>query len=392
MTAATDGPAALVLMGGGARAAYQVGALAGIRQVLRDGGLPPERNPFRIVCGTSAGAINATALASHADDFSGSIGRLLAMWEQITAAQIYRTDAPGSLLNASRWIGSLAFGWLARHSPRSLFDNSPLARTLDAAIDFAALRRMIADGTVDALAITASSYTSGQHVTFFESARRVVPWFRSQRMSQPMRIDTRHLMASSAIPFVFPAVPLPLGDHQEFFGDGSMRQNAPLSPAIHLGATRLLVIGAGQIAQGADVPQWIDSQFEYPALAQIAGHAMATIFLDALANDVERTTRVNHTLSLIAPDLRAQSGLRPIDVLAITPTQRLDLLALPHMHELPPAVRGLLNILGANDRHGSALMSYLLFEQGYVGELLALGRADAMARGDDILALLQPGR
>lgn len=383
--------AALILMGGGARAAYQVGVLDGIREVLRDAGWPAHRNPFRIVCGTSAGAINAAAFASHARDFDDAITRMVEVWRGFRAGQIYRTDPGGSLLHAASWLGSLMFGWLARHAPRSLFDNSPLVDLLDRTIDYRGLRAAIADGTIESLAITASSYTSGQHVTFFESMQPVAAWSRSQRFACRAEIDTRHLMASSAIPFIFPAVSLPLAGRQEFFGDGSMRQNAPLSPAIHLGANRLLVIGAGQIEPGHVDVAHTGSQFLYPSLAQIAGHAMSSIFLDALANDIERALRVNRTLALVPAELRADTDLTPVEILAISPSKRLDTLALPHLHELPAPVRALLRVVGATERRGAGLVSYLLFEAGYTNELLALGRADALAQREEIVAFVMQG-
>jgi len=379
------GRTALILMGGGARAAYQIGVLDGIWQTLTEAGWPPERNPFGILCGTSAGAINAAALASHAQHFDRGVRELHRMWSTISADRVYRNDAAGSLLHASRWLGSLMFGWLARHAPRSMFDNTPLAALLAQQIDLAALREAIRDGVVTALSVTASSYTSGQHVTFYETLQPIAPWHRSQRLAMPSRIEPRHLLASAAIPFIFPAVPLPLGDHQEFFGDGSMRQTAPLAPAIHLGAQRLLVIGAGQIENGSTQPTR-GSQFLYPSLGQIAGHAMSGIFLDALANDIERTERVNRTLALLTPEQRTRTNLYPLDVLAISPSRPLDLLAPPHLHELARPIRALLRVLGATDRRGASLMSYLLFEAGYVGELLDLGRRDALAQRERILA------
>ncbi|MFT3799984.1 MAG: patatin-like phospholipase family protein [Burkholderiaceae bacterium] len=380
---------ALILMGGGARAAYQIGVLDGIWHTLVEAGWPAERNPFGILCGTSAGAINAAALAGHAHHFDRGVRELYRIWSTISADRVYRNDASGSLLHAASWLGSLMFGWLARHAPRSMFDNTPLSALLAQSIDFAALHEAIRDGTVTALSVTASSYTSGQHVTFYETQQPVAPWYRSQRLATPSRIEPRHLLASAAIPFLFPAVPLPLGDHQEFFGDGSMRQTAPLAPAIHLGAHRLLVIGAGQIetASANEAPR--GSQFLYPSLGQIAGHAMSGIFLDALANDIERTERVNRTLALLTPEQRALTSLYPLDVLAISPSQRLDLMAPPHLHELARPIRALLHILGATDRRSASLMSYLLFEAGYVQELLDLGRRDALAQRERILAFFQ---
>ena len=372
-------------MGGGARAGYQVGVLDGVRQILAEAGWPAQRNPFPVICGTSAGAINAAALAAGCDHFGQTVEQMVGIWSGFHAGQVYRVDARGALGNAGHWLAALTLGWIIRSRPRSLFDNSPLAHLLRHTIDFRRMRRGMRQGRLSALAITASSYTSGQHVTYYEANAPVEPWSRTQRLACPTRLEIKHLMASSAIPFVFPAVPLQLDGRREYFGDGSMRQNAPISPAIHLGADRVLVIGAGQIQQGTLHAGHTGSQYLYPNLAQIAGHAMASIFLDGLANDIERLSRVNATLQLIPPGLRARSALRPIDVLVIAPSQRLDTLAKTHVHELPRTIRTILRMIGATDRRGSGVVSYLLFEASYINRLIDLGRADAMAQKEGVL-------
>lgn len=375
----------LILTGGGARAAYQAGVLDAVASILGDGGWPRSRNPFQVICGTSAGAINAAALAAGCDRFDQAIDRIVSVWSGIRAHQVYRTDPGGALANAAHWLAALTMGWLVHSRPRSLFDTTPLSVLLGEMIDFDRLTGVLADGHLQSLAISVSSYTSGLHVTYYQSRDSVAPWARTQRLACPARIGLQHLLASSAIPFVFPAVPLVLDGRHEFFGDGSMRQTAPISPAIHLGADRVLVIGAGQLRQGAPDADRSGSQYAYPSLAQVAGHAMASIFLDGLATDIERLQRVNRTLALLPPEARRVSGLRPVRVLVIAPSQRLDTLAVGRIRALPRTVRTMLRMIGATDRRGAGLASYLLFEHVYTQQLLALGRADALARRDEVL-------
>jgi len=381
------GRTGLILMGGGARAAYQVGVLDAIRQILVEDGWPPARNPYSIICGTSAGAVNAAALASGCDDAGVAVSTMLESWSTLHAGDVYRTDTLGALGNAAHWLAAVTMGWIVRTHPRSLFDNSPLDTLLHRLIDPQRIARCIENGQLRALAITASSYTSGQHVTYFQSGEPIAPWSRTQRLACAAPITIEHVLASSAIPFVFPAVPLQLDGRHEFFGDGSMRQLSPISPAIHLGAERILVIGAGQLEQGTMSPVHTGSQYVYPSLAQIASHSLSSIFLDGLAYDIERLTRINHTLSLIPSDMRAHSTLRPIEILAITPSRRLDSMAVGLGRALPRSVRTILRMTGATDRRSAALLSYLLFEPVYTRALIALGRSDAFARRAEVLAL-----
>jgi len=369
---------ALVLPGGGARAAYQAGVLTCICEMLPD----PTINPFPIVCGTSAGAINAATIACQASNFRAAVETLNDVWRNMRARDVYRSDPLGIATSGARWLSSLMLGWFIRRSPRSLLDNDPLRQMLTRRLDFRNIDRAIADGSLYAVAVSASGYTSGHSISFFQAPSDIEPWARMQRFGSRARLNVEHLMASAAIPFVFPAIRL----HREWFGDGSMRQLAPLSPAIHLGAEKVLVIGAGRMSEKTERQRGES----YPTLAQVAGHALSSIFLDGLAVDIERMQRINRTLAAIPDEVKQGAGmsLRPIETLVIAPSQRLDYLAAKHAKALPRSVRLLLRGIGAMNKAGGALTSYLLFEQPYTRALIDLGYRDTEARKDEVRAFL----
>jgi NTE family protein len=383
---------ALVLSGGGARAAYQVGVLQALMRLRAQAlGTPAStNNPFGVICGTSAGAINAMALASQADDFGAAVDHIAQVWQGFSADQVYRADSLGVIRSGAQWLTMLSVGWVIarwrRARPRSLLDNAPLADLLQRLVHVERIPQVLAQGHLHAVAVTASSYSSGEHFTFYDAAAPIAPWQRSQRMAVPTALNHTHLLASSAIPFVFPAAMLEVQGQGGWFGDGSMRQTAPLSAAVHLGAQRLFIVGAGRMQEPAGR---VVAAGAYPNLAQIAGHAMSSIFLDALAVDIERMRRINRTLALLPEASVADSGLRPLEALVISPTQRIDDIAARHLGALPTPVRALLRGVGVGGQgeqaRGAALASYLLFEAPFTQELMALGRADTQARCDEVL-------
>lgn len=370
---------ALILTGGGARAAYQVGVLKAIAEFL------PRRahNPFPIICGTSAGALNAATLAVNAAHFSMGVQYLVNTWKNFHANHIYRTDVLGVANNTLRWLAGLLFSAIGinRLTKVSLLDNSPLVGLLEEMLPCEKIQQSIDAGLLHALSITASGYGSGQSVTFYQGVKEIIPWKRTGRAGLPTRIGVSHLLASSSLPFIFPATLI----HREYFGDGSMRQIAPLSPALHLGATSIMVIGVTN--SGNNNLERSDIS-EYPTLAQIAGHALNSIFLDSIEVDLERLKKINDLVEMMPDEVRERSHLRKIDVLVVSPSQPLEKIAERYTAELPWTIRLLLRLIGVKHRSGAALLSYLLSEKKFCRALIDLGYQDALKRREEITAFL----
>lgn len=370
----------LILSGGGARAAYQVGVLAAIAELLP----PGAPNPFPVIVGTSAGAINAVSLASGAMDFTAAIERLTAFWQGFRSHLVLRSDWPGVVRQASRFFIHSLLG-LGAQVPVALLNSSPLRALLRDKLHLEGIDEAIRQKHLHAVAVTAFGYESGQAVTFYQGGGTLDAWLRHRRIGVPTQLTVEHLLASSAIPLLF--APVKLG--QEYFGDGAVRQSAPISPALHLGATRVLVVGVSGNPRGNDPASALQRTYtgQEPTLAQIGGHMLNSTFIDSLESDIELLQRLNQFSHVLPADAAVQ-GLAPVEVLVIAPSQPIDEIAARHRQELPAALRMFLRGPGATKTSGAGVLSYLLFEAGYCSELIELGRRDALAKREEIMRFL----
>jgi NTE family protein len=357
----------LVLTGGGARSAYQVGVLKGIAELLRRG----SACPFPIITGTSAGAVSAIALASDAAHFRRSVLAIERVWRDFRVHQVFKADAVSMLKSGLHWfLAFLTGGWLVQ-PPHALFDNAPLWELLRTHLHFDGIPRSLYKTHLHGIGISATCYGDADSVTFFAAAPDAEPWHRVYRKGVRATLTLDHLMASLAIPFLFR--PVLLSD--AYFGDGAMRQTSPLSPAILLGATRLVIIGVNDPAPtGAAPPQPVVE----PTFSQMFGFMLDSLFMDTLNASLERINRYNESVDM-----------RPIDTLVLMPSQDVNEIARRHLKELPRALRSLLRALGAHNSANSLLLSYLLFERGFTRALIELGYQDAKKRAVEIREFLQ---
>lgn len=367
----------LVLPGGGARGAFQVGVLKALAELL------PSRaaNPFPVISGTSVGAINSVVLASKARRFCFAVGELERVWGHFRSGQVFRADSLTMLKSSLHWLAAIVSGGLIVGPPKSLLDNTPLRALLSRNIRFPRIQSSIDNGYLHAVAVTAASYGSARSVSFFQGPPGIRVWSRTRRVGLRQKLHLDHLMASIAVPMIFPPVLI----DGEFFGDGAMRQATPLSPAIHLGADRILVIGVRD--ETADTVTTPADPDRFPSFAQITGYMLDTLLMEGLYSDLERMTRINQIIDGVLPERRtgALSRMRPIDTMLIVPSMDLRVLAYEYRRAMPAPLRALMHGISGENKGESRLLSFLLFEQPYTQALIDLGYADAMRVKDQLL-------
>lgn len=368
---------ALILSGGGARAAYQVGVLKSLTRYL------PRNHqlPFPILCGTSAGAINTAALACYASCYHLGVRKLEWVWKNFSTDQVYDSRLTEILYYlAKNYFAS----WRSDHipsKPGSLLNNHPLRQLIKRTLDFSRIDRNILNNSLRAVSISASNYSGRNATSFFQGKQDIQGWQRQRRYGKPCTIEIDHLMASSAIPLVFPAVKI----NHDFFGDGAIHESAPLSAPIHLGARKIFIIG---VVKEQDQSQR-DSMNAHPDTGQIAGHLLDTIFSDAMESDLERMQRVNTTLDLLTPKQQRQTTLKPVECFSIRPSKNIQDIAWKHYDRMPGGIKALLKIIGVNKDSDSSLLSYLMFEGPFCNELIQLGYQDGLERQSEIQQFLQ---
>jgi NTE family protein len=335
--------------------------------------------PFRVISGTSAGGVAAIALASRMSDFQAAVAGLEQVWANFHVSQVFRADSVSMLRAGLHWLLSFVSSGLLLPPPKSLFDNTPLRELLGRSLAFRGVRRSIDQRRLHALGICATGFSSGRPIVFFDGAEEVAEWSRVASSGQRTRLTLEHLMASLSIPFLFPAVHL----EGEYFGDGAMRQSNPMSPAIHMGASRVLVVGVRQPGIRGALGRMTEGVA--PTAGQIFGYMLDTLFMDQIYADIEHLERLNHVLRHASTPV---TGMRAIRALVIAPSRDPREIAAQHSAELPRPLRALLRTMGASNSAASSLASYLMFEAGYTRDLIELGFNDAMARRDELVELV----
>ena len=359
----------LLLSGGGARAAYQVGVLGAIAKLMPKNA----KNPFHIISGTSAGAFNAASLGSHAHRLRTGVRLLEYVWKNISSDQIY-TPQSGNMLGSASAMLLASMRSNPADVPRSLLDNSPLASLLNRVLKLHKIQRNIDRGLLDALSITASAYSTGESVSFYQGVKGLKDWEGPHRIGRRSQITHSHLLASAALPVLFPSVKI----GNQFYGDGAVRQLAPTSTPIHLGATRLLAVGVSGNRTKAPLE---NKMTEAPPLSQIIGHMLNSAFVDTLDNDLEFLRDMNEVLDFVPEHVRNEKKIRAqkIELFEISPSKEINLIATDFYHELPKQMARQIKLDSS-----STLLSLVLFEKGFCNALWELGHEDALEKETEI--------
>lgn len=373
----------LVLTGGGARAAYQAGALKGLCEVLK---LKHGASPFKVVTGISAGAINGAHIAAESDRFIDAVEELHSLWSDLRSSDVMLTDASSLSGLALRWLWDLGFGGVAGGGHSTfLLDTAPLRRLLRERLNIGRVKNHVQSGQLFGVSFSATNYKTGTAISFFDGDSSITPWVRSSRLGKRDTLTIDHVMASAAIPVLFPPVKI----HDTYFGDGSIRLSTPLSPAIHLGSDRIFAIG---IRYNRPLSMTLELNAVQNAtdvsLADIAGVVMNASFFDTLDADIERLERINTTLSILTPEQRRANPnpLRPVPLYVLRPSVDLGALAAAQFENFPVMLRHLLTGIGASRAQGSDLLSYLAFEPSYTQKVMALAHKDVLEKADEIRA------
>ena len=380
MTTATGGPLALVLGGGGARGAYQAGVLRGLARRC-----PSLKIPIQV--GVSAGAVNTIHLAASGGTLAQAADELASLWLGLSPEKVFDVRATPLLWNIFRWGARLASGGVGtgREPMRGMMDTSPLHQFLanslrpEADGTLPGIARNIARGTLHAVALSATSYTTGQSVSWVEG-KDVTLWQRPQRRSEFARLTVEHVMASSALPMLFPAIEV----GREWYGDGGMRLTAPLSPALHLGAARILTISTRY--QRSHAEAGAPATVGYPPPAQVLGVLYNSVFLDLIDEDIARLKKVNQLLERLPPDGR--DGMRVAEIMVIRPSRDLGRLASEFESRLPPFIKYVTRGLGTKETSSPDFLSLILFQRDYIARLIEIGEADADAQADALEAFV----
>ncbi len=373
---------ALVLPGGGARAAYQAGVLRGISDICSF-----IESPFQIISGISAGGINGMWLASGAKDFTIATEMMYDNWKNLSVDNVYRTDAATLLSTGAKWIRNLSLGDVFGKSRINyLLDTSPLKKLLKEKIDFESIQENLNSGLLYGISLSATDYHLGSAVTFFAGNSDIKDWKHTLSAGQRESITVDHIMASAALPIFFPMVHINGRD----YGDGGVGLKTPLSPAINMGASRLLVIGVQNPRGG--LTEKNNEHVSRATLGDVTGSLLNSLFLNSLDADIERLALLNRTVSIFTPEQSKADvdGLRNIPILVIRPSRDLSFVGIKEFAHFPFAVRHLLKGLGVNDRKGWDLLSYLSFDQVYAAALLDLGYADALDKKNEIIKFFKP--